>query len=193
MLPVGAMNGSTQQPRLEVICGPMFSGKTHELIRRLSAAMDSGLRVIAAKPRIELNPHELVSLTGARWPSRPIGISTDLVSLAAEVDVLGLDEAQLMDSDLVNVVDHLRRQVRLVVTGLDLDFRGEPFGAMPHLIERADEVTRLTASCEICHNPATLTQRVTHGEVAQREDPTIRVGGRELYEPRCERCFVTPR
>ena len=177
---------------LEVIYGPMFSGKSNELINRMQAAAAAGCAIVAAKPSIEVEPDYIVSLTGARWPATPVGNSADLLPLSAEVDVLGLDEAQFMDSALLAVVSRLRQRLRLVVAGLDLDFRGEQFGVMPHLIEQADNLMCLTASCAVCHRPAAHTQRLIGGLPAPREDPTIEVGGRELYEPRCALCFVVP-
>jgi thymidine kinase len=186
------MRRLSQQHTLEVISGPMFSGKTHELIERLTAAKENGLSVVASKPLIDSDPHELISLTGARWPATPIGASTDLLAWEHKIDVLGIDEAQFLDSDLPVVVDRLRRRVRLVVAGLDLDFRGEPFGVMPRLVDQASDLARLTAVCEVCGGPATVTQRIRKGELAPRREMTIQLGGRELYEPRCERCFVKP-
>jgi thymidine kinase len=170
----------------------MFSGKSDELIKRIKVATAAGSTVVAAKPKIEVEPDCIVSLTGARWPATPIDASSDLLSVSAGADVVALDEAQFMDLTLQPVVDRLRRRVRLLVAGLDLDFRGEPFGLVTSLIEDADDVTRLTASCEVCGRPATRTQRLVGGAPAPREAPTIVVGGRELYEPRCERCFVRP-
>jgi thymidine kinase len=170
----------------------MFSGKTAELISALRLSEQAGLRVVAAQPNADPHPWELTSLTGARWPALPIETPAQLLDVATGAEVFGLDEAQFMGPDLLGVLDVLRNEVSVVVAGLELDFRGEAFGSMPAIIATADEVKRLTARCEVCGRPAIHTQRLDHGKLAPRTDPTIRIGGRELYEPRCVRCFISP-
>ena len=170
----------------ELIVGPMFSGKTDELIRRLAAADDAGLRVAAAKPSVDdSDPGWIVSLSGARRRAVSLPTAPDLLELARGRDVVGIDEIEFFEPEILDAVRSLAAELRVIAAGLDLDFRAEPFGPMPALAELADEVTVLTASCAICGSVATLTQRLVDGRPAPRDAPTVQIGGRELYEPRC--------
>jgi thymidine kinase len=186
------MGTTTQETGLELIVGPMFSGKTSELIRRLSLAEAAGSRVVAVKPSFDREPDSLVSLTGSRWPAKPVTNTPELVGLVTEVDVLGIDELQFFRPDVVGVLLDIRQRMRIIAAGLDFDFRGDPFGSVPALVVVADNVSQLNARCERCGEPATRTQRLVAGHPAPRSGPTIQVGGHDLYEPRCERCFVAP-
>jgi thymidine kinase len=193
MLLMGLMTTGRRIAGLELIVGPMFSGKTAELIRRLSNWNQSGLRVVAAKPSIDRDPQLLVSLTGAQWPAIPVTDAEGLVPLVGEADVLGIDELQFFDRNIVTVVRELRGRVRIAAAGLDLDFRGEPFRSVRTLVSHADNVSELSATCQKCGLPASRTQRLANGDLAPRSGPTIQIGGFDLYEPRCEGCFVIPR
>lgn len=170
----------------ELIVGPMFSGKTAELIRRLGSADADGLRVAAAKPSVdESDPGWIVSLSGARRRAVSLPSASELAELARGRDVLGIDEIEFFDAGVVEAVRVLAGELRVIAAGLDLDFRAEPFGPMPALAELADDVTVLTARCSVCGGVATLSQRLIDGQPAPRDAPTVQIGGRELYEPRC--------
>jgi thymidine kinase len=177
----------------ELIVGPMFSGKTDELIRRLDAAERDGLSVATTKPSVDVaDPGWIVSLSGARRRAVSLPAAADVVELAATRDVVGIDEIEFFDPEIVRVVRILSTSRRVVAAGLDLDFRGEPFEPMPALAALADELTVLTALCAVCGSVATRSQRLLDGRPAPREAPTVQIGGRELYEPRCERHHVVP-
>jgi thymidine kinase len=194
MLPLMGRANAPVRGRLELICGPMFSGKSEELIRRLTAAAASGLRVAAAKPSVEIDPDWIVSLAGTRWPATPIADARTLLSLGAQQDVIGVDEVQFLGPEILDVVDALRgSNVRVIAAGLDLDFRGEPFGPVPALASRADALTALVAVCARCGGIATRSQRLLDGEPAAPDAPVVQVGGSELYEPRCVRCHEVRR
>jgi thymidine kinase len=175
----------------ELIVGPMFSGKTDELIRRLDAAEAAGERVATAKPSVDsADPGWIVSLTGKRRRAKSVPSAAQLRDLAADRDVLGIDEVEFLDQEVVGVVAEVSRGLRVVAAGLDLDFRGEPFGPMPALALIADQVTVLAATCAVCGGVATRSQRLVDGRPARRDAPTVQIGGRELYEPRCARHHV---
>jgi thymidine kinase len=177
----------------ELIVGPMFSGKTEELIRRLDEAGAAGLRVAAAKPSVDAaDPGWIVSLSGARRRAVSLPSVSDLVALAHGRDVLGIDEIEFFEPEIVGAVAELASTLRIVAAGLDLVFRGEPFAPMPALAELADELAVLTASCAVCGGVATRSQRLLDGRPAPRDAPTIQIGGRELYEPRCEQHHLVP-
>ena len=177
----------------ELIVGPMFSGKTDELIRRLAAADDAGLRAAAAKPSVDDSDLGwIVSLSGARRRAASLPNAADLVELAHGCDVLGIDEIEFFEPRIVDVVRSLATELRVIAAGLDLDFRAEPFGPMPALAKLAEEVTALTARCAVCGRVATLSQRLVDGRPARRDSPTIQIGGGELYEPRCPEHHLVP-
>jgi thymidine kinase len=170
----------------------MFSGKTEELIRRLRKFEEGGSRVAAAKPSIDDRAAVgwLVSHADSRYPAHVIGNAEALFGFADGLEVLGLDEIQFFDVALSSIVEELRAAgVRIVAAGLDLDFRREPFPCTRELRAIADTVETLTAVCERCGRPATLTQRVIGGLPAPSDDLRIRVGGHDLYEARCETCY----
>jgi thymidine kinase len=174
---------------LELIVGPMFSGKTDELIRRLAAAEADGLRVATAKPSVDVaDPGWIVSLSGARRPAVSLASPAEVAALAIGYDVVGIDEIEFFEPSIAA----LAAQVRVVAAGLDLDFRAEPFGPMPALAELADDLAVLTATCAVCGGVATRSQRLLDGRPAPRDAPTVQIGGRELYEPRCAEHHVIP-
>ena len=184
---------------LEVIVGPMFSGKSEELIRRVTRAVIARQRVVVFKPTIDDRYHatHVASHSGRLVEALAVRSTADvraylsgerpLLSEEATVpDVVGFDEAQFFDADLVPLALELASSgARVVLAGLDLDFRGEPFGLMPDLLARAESVEKLTAVCVVCGAPATRTQRLIGGEPARYDDPVVLVGAHESYEARC--------
>jgi thymidine kinase len=179
---------------LDVICGPMFSGKTEELIRRLRLADEQGLTTRAFKPAVDQRDPSnlLISHRGSRYPADVVANSTDLISGAQGRNLIGVDEAQFLSPGFVEAIAHLKRAgVYVIVSGLDLDYRAVPFGPMPDLKSVADNVLCLTARCARCGREATLTQRLRDGHPASASEPIIQLGGVDLYEPRCERCYVS--
>jgi thymidine kinase len=177
----------------ELIVGPMFSGKTDELIRRLAAADHDGLRAGTAKPSVDdSDPGWIVSLSGARRRAVSLPAAGDLLELARGRDVVGIDEIEFFEPEIVDVVRSLSAELRVIAAGLDRDFRAEPFGPMPALAALADEVTTLAARCAVCGAVAPLSQRLVDGQPAPRDAPTVQIGGHELYEPRCAEHHVVP-
>src|SRR5205823_5388602 len=145
---------------LEVMCGPMFSGKSELLVARLADAAAVGLRTVGVKPDIAADPGWIASRSGARWPAVSIAGPAELLEVAPGHDLVALDEAHFFGPELVEVVGRARRSARLVVAGLDLDFRGERFASIEELTAEAELVTRLTATCERCGSEATRSQRL---------------------------------
>ena len=183
---------------LELICGPMFSGKTEELIRRLRRAKIARQRVVVFKPKIDIRYDEVQIVSHSAWriPSIPVEDAAEMThcleQLSATVDVVGIDEAQFFDNTLIKFVQDLADTgTRVVVAGLDQDYLGEPFGPVPHLLAIADTVTKQHAVCLKCGAPATRTQRV-QSESAQASQDLVFVGAIESYEARCRRCHVRP-
>jgi len=188
------------QPRtggwLEVICGPMFSGKSEELIRRLRRAEIAGQRALVVKPALDdrYDVGHVVSHAGAKMRAVSVETSADIPRLAAGYDAVGIDEAQFFDDGIVDAVDRLvQRGVRVVAAGLAQDFRGLPFGAMPTLLCVAEFVDKLEAVCHRCGGPATMTQRLVDGQPAPFEAETIQVGALDSYEARCRACHSVVR
>ncbi|MFD1020073.1 thymidine kinase [Thalassobacillus hwangdonensis] len=181
---------------VEVICGSMFSGKSEELIRRVRRATYGNLSVRVFKPVIDdrYSEDSIVSHNGTAVLARPIEASKDILSLVDEnVDIVGIDEVQFFDNDIVDVVETLAEKgIRVIVAGLDTDFRGEPFGQMPELMALSETVTKLNAICPVCGSPASRTQRLIDGRPASYDDPIILVGASESYEPRCRHHHEVP-
>jgi thymidine kinase len=177
---------------LEVVCGPMFSGKSEELIRRLRRAEIAGQRVLIVKPRIDdrYDVSHVVSHAGAKMRAVAADTPADVLRLSAGYDVIGIDEVQFFDESIVEVARTLvQRGVRVVAAGLDTDFRHEPFGAMPTLLAQAELVDKLQAVCHRCGGTATRTQRLLDGEPAPFSGETIVVGALDSYEARCAACY----
>lgn len=181
---------------VELICGSMFSGKSEELIRRIKRATYGNLTVRVFKPAIDNRYHEesVVSHNGNTILARPVENATDILDhITDDIDVIGIDEIQFFDDAIVSIVDQLADLGhRVIVAGLDTDFRGEPFGVMPELMAMSEMVTKLNAICPQCGSPASRTQRLINGEPASYDDPIILVGASESYEPRCRHCHVVP-
>ncbi|CAG1012726.1 thymidine kinase [Anaerolineales bacterium] len=182
---------------IEVICGSMFSGKTDELIRRLVRATIARQKVQVFKPAIDIRyaVEKVASHTGSTFDAIPVEKAADIRSrLDADTTVVGIDEAQFFDPEVVDVAKELAsRGVRVLVAGLDTDFRGEPFGSMPTLMAVAEHVSKLHAICMACGDEASRTQRLVNGKPARYDDPVVIVGASELYEARCRRHHEVPR
>lgn len=182
---------------IEVICGSMFSGKTDELIRRLVRATIAKQRVQVFKPAIDVRyaVEKVTSHTGANFDAIPIQNAKEIPSrLEAHTTVVGIDEAQFFDPEVVEVARQLAEKgIRVLVAGLDMDFRGEPFGPMPLLMSMAERVDKLHAICMVCGDEASRTQRLVNGKPARYDDPIVIVGASEMYEARCRRHHEVPR
>ncbi len=182
---------------VEVITGSMFSGKTDELIRRLRRATIARQKVQVFKPAIDIRYAEqkVTSHAGSDYEAVPIQTSGEIVSLLKpDTTVVAIDEAQFFDDGIVHVAQILAdRGLRVIVAGLDTDFRGEPFGPMPVLMAQAERVDKLQAICMVCGEPATRTQRLVNGRPAHYHDPVVIVGAAELYEARCRAHHEVPR
>src|SRR5512139_635461 len=181
---------------LEVITGSMFCGKTDELIRRLRRATIARQKVQVFKPVID-NRYAIEKVTshaGTDYHAIPIQKSTDIwTQLEADTTVVAIDEAQFFDPELIPIVRQLAdRGLRVIVAGLDTDFRGEPFGPMPVLMAQAEKVDKLQAICMVCGEPATRTQRLINGEPANYHDPVVIIGAAEMYEARCRKHHEVP-
>jgi thymidine kinase len=185
--------------RLEVVCGSMFSGKTEELMRRLRRAEYAKQRVLTIKHHIDKRynqePTSIVSHEGserfALIINDTVAGAEKIIELAQNnVDVIGIDEIQFFGHHMISaIIKLIGKGKRIVVAGLDLDFRGEPFGILPILMALADEVCKLKAICVRCGNDAHHTQRLINGFPAAYSDPIVLVGAAELYEARCRDCF----
>lgn len=182
---------------LEVVCGSMFSGKTEELIRRVKRAQIARQKVQVFKPRIDTrySAVQVASHNGVLHSAVPVADSDELEGLVEpDTTVVAIDEAQFFDDGVVDLCKRLTHQgVRVVAAGLDLDFRGEPFGSMPLLMAEAEMVDKLQAICVVCGAPASRTQRLIDGQPANYDDPIIMVGAKENYEARCRHCHDVPR
>ena len=171
---------------IEVVCGSMFSGKTEELIRRLRRAQFAKQKVEIFKPQIDTRYHEekVISHQGNEIMSTPVPASSNILLLANDVDVIGIDEAQFFDMELVNVCKQLADSgVRVIVAGLDMDFKGNPFGPMPHLLACAEYVTKVHAICMNCGSLAHISHRKT------TETNLVLLGETDSYEPLCRDCY----
>jgi thymidine kinase len=182
---------------IEVVCGSMFSGKTDELIRRLVRATIARQKVQVFKPSIDVRyaVEKVTSHAGSNFDAVPVEKAAEILSkVEKDTTVVGVDEAQFLDDGIVDVCQQLaERGVRVLVAGLDMDFRGEPFGPMPVLMSRAEHVDKLHAICMICGDEASRTQRLVNGKPARYDDPVVIVGASELYEARCRIHHEVPR
>ena len=182
-----------RQGRIEVICGSMFSGKTEELIRRMKRATFARQRVVIFKPQIDKRYSEanVVSHDRNEIPSTPIAKASDIITSLArtkdgefDIDVVGIDEAQFFDMRLVDVCNELAgSNVRVIIAGLDMDFKGIPFGPIPSLCAVADDVTKVHAICVKCGSLAYVSHRLVH------DDNRVLIGEQTEYEPLCRECY----
>jgi len=174
---------------LEVITGSMFCGKTDELIRRLRRATIAKQKIQVFKPKIDNRYAEakVTSHAGSEFDAVPVEKAADIrAGLQADTTVVAIDEVQFLDAEVVAIVNYLADLgLRVIVAGLDTDFRGEPFGPMPILIAQAEHVDKLHAICMVCGQDASRTQRLVNGKPANYNDPVVIVGASELYEARC--------
>jgi thymidine kinase len=175
--------------RIEVVCGSMFSGKTEELIRRVRRAQIAKQKVQVFKPAIDnrFGIEKITSHNGLYIEARPVADAAAIPELVkADTQVVAVDEVQFFDWQIANVCSDLaNRGVRVILAGLDMDFRGEPFGPMPLLMAEAEDVEKLHAICVVCGATASRTQRLINGSPALYDDPVILVGASEVYEARC--------
>ena len=183
----GNLTGESHRPgRIEVVCGSMFSGKTEELIRRMKRAEFARQKVEIFKPAIDTrySEEDVVSHDRHSIPSTPIESSSSILLLSSDIDVVGIDEAQFLDDRLPEVCNELaNRGVRVIVAGLDMDFKGVPFGPIPALCAIADEVTKVHAICVRCGNLAYVSHRLVANE------KRVLLGETNEYEPLCRDCY----
>lgn len=173
--------------RIEVICGSMFSGKTEELIRRMKRAIFARQKVEIFQPAMDTrySEEDIVSHEGNSIPSTPIDSSASILLMSQGYDVIGIDEAQFFDPHIVDVCNQLANQgIRVIVAGLDLDFKGEPFGPMPALLAIADEVSKVHAICVRCGALAYVSHRLVN------VDKQVLLGEKLEYEPLCRECYT---
>ncbi|HPH95094.1 MAG TPA: thymidine kinase [Anaerolineaceae bacterium] len=182
---------------IEVVCGSMFSGKTDEMIRRLRRATIARQCVQVFKPIIDNRyaVEKVTSHAGSAFDAIPIQKAAEIWEhLNPHTTVIAIDEAQFFDDEIVPIVQKLADQgKRVIVAGLDTDFRGEPFGCMPVLMAQAERVDKLQAICMVCGEPACRTQRLVNGQPAHYHDPIVIVGAAEMYEARCRTHHQVPR
>jgi len=175
----------------------MFSGKTDELIRRMRRAVIARQKVQVFKPAIDVRyaAEKVTSHAGADFDAIPVEKAAKILEkLDADTTVVGVDEAQFFDDGILDVTTQMaNRGIRVLVAGLDQDFRGEPFGPMPMLMAEAEQVDKLQAICMVCGEPASRTQRLVNGKPARYNDPVVIVGASELYEARCRKHHEVPR
>ena len=183
---LGSKQGKGRAGWIEVVCGCMFSGKTEELIRRLNRALIAKQKVEIFKPIVDDRYHKenIVSHNENSIRSTPVQFANDIVLLSGDCDVVGIDEAQFFDADIVEVCNQLANNgKRVIVAGLDMDFEGKPFGPMPYLMAVAEFVTKVHAICVRCGSLAQFSHRTT------TEESLILLGETEHYEPICRTCF----
>lgn len=178
---------------IEVICGPMFSGKTEELIRRLTRAKIAQKKVRAFKPLVDTRGKktEISSLAGSSFPCLAVDDLWHTVTLEGGAEVIGIDEVQFFDEQIIEDIRLLSYHwhKHIIVSGLDMTYRCEPFGVVPYLLAIADSITKLSAVCHECGKDAIFTQRLIDGEPAPASGPTVQVGSIDTYEARCQDCY----
>lgn len=181
---------------IEIICGSMFAGKTEELIRRINRIHYAKKSIIVFKPIIDnrYDQNAVVSHSQKKVDSIPVAKSIEILDHIKELPyAVAIDEVQFFDEGLIDIVERLANSgVRVILAGLDMTFKGEPFGIMPELLCRSEYVTKLQAICQVCGQPATRTQRIIDGRPADYDDPIILVSASEKYEARCRHCHQVP-
>ena len=177
---------------IEVICGPMFAGKSEELIRRIKRLEYAKKKTLVFKPSIDIrySSNEVVSHSNLKTKSIAIKESKEILDYVdSSTFAIAVDEVQFLDKDIIYIAQKLAlKGIRVILGGLDTDFRGEPFPITASLMTIAEDVLKLTAICVVCGAPATKTQRIINGKPAHYSDPIIKVGASEAYEPRCRHC-----
>lgn len=179
---------------LEVICGPMFSGKSEELIRRLRRAGIAKQKIAVFKPELDTRRgiDRVTSHNGSAMDAQPIDDLAKILERVAreDIEVVGIDEVQFFPHEIISVICSLvDAGKRVIVGGLDLDFRGIPFGPIPTLLAIADDITKLRSICTICCSDAHFTQRLVNNAPAKFDDPIIQLGAEEAYQARCRKCY----
>lgn len=179
---------------IEVVIGPMYSGKSEELIRRLKRAKIAKQNVVVFKPIIDdrYSKEDVVSHSGYTINAIPIKDSSEIEKYINEdTQVVGIDEVQFFDNEVVDMAIKLAdKGIRVIAAGLDMDFKGEPFGPTPRLLAVAEFVDKIQAICSVCGQPATRSQRLINGKPAKYDEPIIQVGAVESYEARCRKCHI---
>lgn len=180
---------------IEVIVGSMYAGKTEEFLRRIKRIHYAKKDVLVFKPKIDnrYSNNEIVSHNKTKTASFEIDKAKDIYNYIKDElpYAIAVDEVQFIDKGIIALAEDLAdRGVRVILAGLDKNFRGEPFGVVPELLARAEFVTKLEAICQVCGAPATRTQRIINGEPASYNDPIILIGAEEQYEARCRHCHV---
>lgn len=183
--------------RLEVICGPMFSGKSEELIRRMRRAKIAQQTVVAFKNRLD-NQHDhaveyVISHNGTKISARPTETVQEILNIAEQenAQVICIDNVHFFSQKIIQTIcTLLAKGKQVIVAGLDLDFRGIPFGPIPTLLALANQITKLHAICSLCGNEGNFTQRFINGKAAVYDDPIVMIGAHETYQARCRRCYT---
>lgn len=179
---------------IEVISGNMYAGKTEELLRRIRRIEYAKKTILVFKPKLDnrYSDNEVVSHNNERIKSINITCPKDILKYVDPLPyAIAIDEVQFLNREVIDICDELAdKGVRVILAGLDRDFRGEPFGIMPELLARAEYVTKLRAICQVCGAPATRTQRIINGKPAKYSDPIVLVGAKEQYEARCRHCHI---
>ena len=191
------MYGPKNHGWVEVIIGPMYSGKSEELIRRIRRTKYAKQKLQVFKPILDnrYSKADVVSHCGEKEEAVPIKDSSELMALLdKDTQVVAIDEVQFFDSGIIDVITKLADDnKRVICAGLDMDFRGEPFGPIPALLAVAEFVDKIQAICVVCGNPATRTQRLINGKPANYNDPIVLIGALESYEARCRKCHIVLR
>jgi len=179
---------------IEVISGNMYAGKTEELLRRIRRIEYAKKTILVFKPKLDnrYSENEVVSHNKERVKSINITSPSDILKYVDPLPyAIAIDEVQFLNREVIDICDELAdKGVRVILAGLDRDFRGEPFGIMPELLAKAEYVTKLKAICQVCGAPATRTQRIINGKPAKYSDPIVLVGAKEQYEARCRHCHI---
>ncbi|MGV8145831.1 MAG: thymidine kinase [Alkaliphilus sp.] len=183
----------TKNGSIEIIVGPMYAGKSEELIRRINRAKIAELKVMAFKPDIDkrYSVANIISHNGKKTKCIPVDKVQEISDIIdnESFDILAIDEIQFMDESVIDICRKAAdRGKRVICAGLDMDFRGEPFSTVPNLMAIAEHISKLTAVCMVCKMPATRTQRIVNGRPAKYSEPIILVGATESYEARCRKC-----
>ncbi|MCB2354853.1 thymidine kinase [Clostridium estertheticum] len=191
------MYGPKNHGWVEVIIGPMYSGKSEELIRRIRRTKIAKQKVQVFKPEIDnrYSKDDVVSHCGEKEEAVRAKDSLQILDLLdADTQVIAIDEVQFFDKGIIDIITSLAdNNKRVICAGLDMDFRGEPFGPIPALLAIAEFVDKIQAICVVCGNPATRTQRLINGKPAKYEDKIVLIGATESYEARCRKCHIVPK
>ena len=183
---------------IECICGSMFSGKSEELLRRIKRGVIAKQKVLLFKPSIDnrYDENRVSTHNGNSYDSISIEKSSDILNFVKDTkyDIIGIDEIQFFDNDIVKIINKLADDgIRVIVAGLDMDFKAEPFHPMPEIMAISEMITKLHAVCNKCGKEASRSQRLINGEPAKYDDPIVVIGASESYEARCRHCHEIKR